>query len=479
MNSRLLIALCLGLGLSACATHSDIQSSGRIAAPDSLGKLSGDTGAWRLREDYWTSFGDAQLDALLADALAHAPTLEAADARIRRAEALTEAAGSALWPQLALNAESIDQRFTEKSVYPHPLAGSVRTSNRLALDAGIELDVWGKYRRALQGAKASREASALEARAARVALAAALTRSYIEFDRLHRQRALLGQMLELRQDVERLQGVRVKAGLDAENDRNLQHLNIAQLRLELTQLDERIGVQADALAALAGRGPERAGGLKAPAISGDLDARLPSQLPSDLLANRPDLQAARLRVEVAAADVDVSRAQFYPSVNLNAFLGFSAIGLDNLIDPTARMYGIGPSIHLPIFEAGRLRAGLAAKTADYDAAVAQYNASLVDALRDVADQARGLDGAARQGERVREAQEAAARGSQLVEARAGQGLASRIQLISARMQVLAQDRAALDVRAHRLDAAVGLARALGGGFTAAQDPFVAREAAKS
>lgn len=475
MKFRTLALLCAGIGLGACATHSDIQPHARLKEADSLGRLSAaNSGEWAVRENYWQAFGDPQLDALVKSALAESPSLALADARIRRANAMTDAAGSALWPQLALNGESIDQRFSENGMVSPTYAGKTRTNNRLALDAGIELDVWGKYRRALEGAKAARTASELEARAARVALAAAVTRAYLEFDRQHRQLALIDQQIGLRQETERLQGVRFKAGLDAEIDRNLQHQGIAQLRSERAQLEERVSLQANALAALAGQGPEAGSRLAAPALSGELDAHLPSQLPSDLLANRPDLQAARLRVEAAAADVDYSRAQFYPSVNLSAFAGFSAIGLDNLLDPASRIYGIGPTLRLPIFEAGRLRAGLAGKTADYDAAVEQYNANLVDAMREVADQARSLDGAARQGERVKEAQAAADRGVKLVETRMGQGLASRIQLLSARMQRLGQDRADIDVRAHRLDAAVGLARALGGGFTAEQDPFSRR-----
>ncbi|MDQ7989855.1 MAG: efflux transporter outer membrane subunit [Candidatus Dactylopiibacterium sp.] len=460
------------LALAACATQRDIQPQARLTAPDSLGRLpDANAGDWKVSERYWEAFGDAQLDALVQEALASAPSLALADTRIRRAAALTDAAGSALWPQVSLDYATTAQRYTEHGMVSPTYAGTTRTSNSLLLNAGIELDVWGKYRRALQGAQAQHEAAGLEARAARVALAAAVTRAYLEFDRQQRQLALLDRVMTLRAEAERLQGLRVQAGLDTEIDRNLQQLGIAQLRGERAQLEERIALQRNALAALAGQGPERGARLAAPALRAELDARLPSQLPSDLLANRPDLQAARLRVEAAGADVDYARAQFYPSVNLSAFLGFSSIGLDMLLDHGSRVYGAGPAIHLPIFEAGRLRAGLAGKTADYDAAVAQYNASLVDALREVCDQARGLEGAARQGERVQEAREAAVRGAALVQTRLGQGLASRIQLISAQLQVLAQERSALDVRAHRLDAAVGLARALGGGIPAGAPVF--------
>jgi len=466
--------VCLGLfaGLAACATHRDIQPQARLREADQLGTLPVTTpGGGEIEAGYWKAFGDPQLDVLIADALAGSPSLALADSRIRRAAALTDAAGSALWPQLSAGLDVVDQRFTERGMVSPTYAGKIRTNDRLALDAGIELDVWGKYRRALEGAQAQRQASELEATAARVALVASITRAYLEFDREHRQLVMLDRLLALRSEAERLQGVRVKAGLDAETDRNLQQQGIAQLRSERAQLEERVGLQANALAALAGQGPERGAHLSAPQIRAELDARLPSLLPSDLLAKRPDLRAARLRVEAASKDIDFARAQFYPSVNLNAFLGFSSIGLDSLLVPEARIAGFGPTIRLPIFEAGRLRSGLAVKVADYDAAVEQYNASLIDALRDVCDQARSLEGAAHQGERVAEAQAAAGQGVRLVQARIGQGMANRINLLAAQMQELAQERAALDVRAHRLDSAVALARSLGGGFNPEQNPF--------
>ena len=257
---------------------------------------------------------------------------------------------------------------------------------------------------------AGRKLAELEAYAARVSLSASVVRAYLEFDRLFAQRALLDRQISLREGAERLQAVRLKAGLDAEMERNLHQQSLAQLRVERAQIEERFGLQRNLLAALTGQGPERGERLVAPRLDDRLDARLPAELPSALLAGRADLQAARWRVEVAASDMDVARAQFYPSVNLAAFLGFNSIGLENLLDPKSRIFGIGPSIRLPLFEAGRLRAGLAVKVADYDAAVEQYNASLVEALREACDQARGLAGAEQQGRLVEQSLGFARRG---------------------------------------------------------------------
>jgi outer membrane protein TolC len=113
---------------------------------------------------------------------------------------------------------------------------------------------------------------------------------------------------------------------------------------------------------------------------------LPEQVPADLLGRRADIVAARWRVEAATGDVAAAKAQFYPNINLVAFVGLSTLGLDRLLARGQPQYGIGPAIRLPIFDSGRLRANLSGRTADLDAAIASYNGSVVDAVHDVADQ---------------------------------------------------------------------------------------------
>ncbi|MFA9439759.1 efflux transporter outer membrane subunit [Uliginosibacterium sp. sgz301328] len=469
---RLAMLISMVAVLAACASDGGISSHATLAQPDTLGAAPvAARGTAAPAEGFWRSLGDPQLNALIDEALADSPSLRIADARIRRAQSITGVAQSATMPTLSLDADTLQQRLSENWIYPPPLAGAHRTDNRVAWDAGLELDLWGKYRAALKGAEAQQAAAEVEAKAARIALATSIARAWIEFDRLFRQHDQIDRMIATREDIERLQAIRIKAGLDAELDRNLQQQGTATLKTERAVLDERIGLQRDLLAALVGKGPQRGAQLTRPQLPDRLDAGLPSVLPSDLLANRPDVTLSRLHVEAAARAVDVSHASFYPTVNLKAFLGFQSIGIENLLEPAARIYGIGPSIRIPIFEGGRLRADLGVKQADYDAAVEQYNATLVDALREVTDQARSLEGAERQGQSAEEAVATARQGVALVETRVRQRLSSRIQLMSAQMLVMTHERVDIDLRARRLDAAVSLSRALGGGFIPDNNPF--------
>ena len=129
----------------------------------------------------------------------------------------------------------------------------------------------------------------------------------------------------------------------------------------------------------------------------------PTVLPADLLGRRADVSAARWRMEAATHGVDAAKAQFYPNVNLTAFIGLSSIGLNRLMEAGSQQWGVGPAIHLPIFDAGRLRAQLNARTADLDAAVESYNGAVLEAVRETADQLEARQSVQRQREQQAQA----------------------------------------------------------------------------
>ena len=225
MKNRAWGSALLAVALAGCASQGGIQPQSKLNDPASLGKLSNENHAGELvRHDYWKKLGDPQLDALIDEALAGSPSLKVAETRLRRALAITDAAESALLPQLSADLDVTPQRYTELGMIPKPLAGSWRSNNRLALDASLELDVWGKYRRALSGAEAARESAQADVAAARVALTSAVARAWVEFDRLHRQKAVVERMTAARRELEKLQAIRVKAGLEPDLDRTAQTL---------------------------------------------------------------------------------------------------------------------------------------------------------------------------------------------------------------------------------------------------------------
>ncbi len=182
------------------------------------------------------------------------------------------------------------------------------------------------------------------------------------------------------------------------------------------------------------------------------------------------MAAARWRVEASAQNVAVARAQFYPNVNLTAFVGLSSIGLDRFVQAGSKEWGAGPAIRLPIFDSGRLRANLRGQSADLDAAVESYNAALLDAVHDAADQIASAAAIDRQAAEQRQAEAAAESTWAIARQRYQAGLGTYLNVLAAETTVLAQRRQAVDLAARRLDTQVALMRALGGGWQDATAP---------
>ena len=174
--------------------------------------------------------------------------------------------------------------------------------------------------------------------------------------------------------------------------------------------------------------------------------------------------ASRWRVEAAARGIDAARARFYPDVNLLAFAGFQSLGLSDFLEAGSRVAGVGPALTLPLFDGGRLRSELAARDADYDAAVARYDRTLVDALRDLGDRLASIRGVAAQAREQRAALATAREAYALALARYREGVGAYLSVLSAETQVLAQQRLEADLRAREFDNRIELVRALGGGF---------------
>jgi NodT family efflux transporter outer membrane factor (OMF) lipoprotein len=201
-----------------------------------------------------------------------------------------------------------------------------------------------------------------------------------------------------------------------------------------------------------------------------IGAVLPTAVPAELLGHRPDLVAQRWRVEAASQGIREATAEFYPNVDLVAFIGLENLGTTNLLSAANRQYGLAPAFTLPLFDAGKRRAKLAAQDAQYDAAVEQYNQIVTDALREVVDALTSMDSVARQRGEEREALADAQEAYDLSVLRYREGVGNYLQVLSAESQLLAQRSLEAQLQARSLDLSVDLIQALGGGFVPQAPP---------
>ena len=459
------MALVGALVLAGCASYSGIApETSAVDATSLKGANLGATGTVWPKDAWWQDLNDPVLADLIAQALADSPSLQAATARLKRAQAISGVAESALRPQVNASLSTTRERFSERGEIPPPYAGTTQSVNDFQISAQWELDFFGKNRESLKAALGELQATEAEHQAARVLLATDVARGYYNLARLLAQREVTEQRSRQRGELATLADRRYKAGLDTQVEVESARGAIPENARDMAAIDEQIGLARHALAALIGQGPEALANLN-PILPSVAPLTLPPSLPADLLGHRADVVAARLRVESATHGLGAARAMFYPNVNLRGFAGFSAIGLDNWFDAGSRQPGIGLAVTLPLFDAGRLRSMYRVSAATVDNAVASYNTTLVDALRDVADQLTSLQSVETQLVRQQAALSSAERSHDLALQRYRAGISDRLTELNAESNLIAQRRTAVDLQARWIDGRIRLIRALGGGFS--------------
>jgi len=460
--------------VAGCASQAGVvPPSHALLTPAQAGATATvDSSTWP-RADWWRTWGDAQLDTLVDKALADQPSLRTVQVRLVQAQAAVDVAGAARKPQVTGALDMTDQRYTANGLFPPPLGGSTLWNNSAQINASWELDLFGRQRAALDSAIGQLRAAQADAQAARVLLADNVATAYVDLGRLIEARDIAQQALSQREQTVSLVRQRIQNGLDTNVELRQSEGFIAQTRVDLEAADEAIGRRRHALAELTGQGPNALDTLS-PRLATVKTAALPAGLAADLIGRRADLVAQRWRVESALKDTDVAKAQFYPNINLIAFVGLSSLGLDTFLHSGSQTYGIGPAVRLPIFDGGRLRANLASRNAEVDVAVEGYNGALLRALREVADEVTTLQSIERQQVAQDDALKSAEAAYDLATQRYRAGLGNYLTVLTAERDVLAQRRATSDLKARHLTAEAALARALGGGYQSDAAPTLAQ-----
>ena len=461
------IASSVVLTLSGCASSAGIAPAAQTLAPASIG-LDASSTAPVVAVDWWKGFDDPALTALIERALVGNPTLKVVQARLGRAQAAIEGARAADGLQVNGSLDVSRQRFSSTSIYPPPLGGSTRTLGTAQINASWEFDFFGRNSAAIEAAVGTQRAAQADIAAARVMLASNVARTYVQLARLIEQREVAARSLKQRDDILTLIRQRVQGGLDTAVELRQGEGALPESRQQIEQLDEQITLTRHALAALTAQAPDALADL-APSLRVVKAAPMPATVPADLIGRRADIAAARWRIEAATSDAKSAKAQFYPNINLGAFVGLSSIGLNRLVNAGSEQFGVGPAIRLPIFDSGRLRANLKGKTADLDAAVESYNGAVIDAVHDVADQIASLRSIDRQQVEQAQARVAAESAYDLSTQRYKAGLGTYLTVLNSETGVLNQRRLATDLKARALDSQVALIRALGGGYSADAD----------
>ncbi|HET7267314.1 MAG TPA: efflux transporter outer membrane subunit [Oleiagrimonas sp.] len=466
-----LVAACaMAVLLGACASSQGIKPSGHMIDAGSLHAERSLAGAaltratWP-RANWWTALGDPQLDALIAEALKHNPDIAIASARARKAAAKARIVDAGRKPGVKASA-SISGAHLPSTLVPAPLGGHFGWIKYGYLGFNWDLDLWGGKRAAWEAAVDQAHAAVVDTHAARLMVSVNVARAYAQLGYAFKQQAIAREELKRARGAHKLTAQRVHAGIDSKLQLKRGDAEVALAREQLAKAGHQVDAARVALSVLLGQGPDRGLDIRRPQLLTPARVAVPANLPANLLGRRPDLVAARWRVEAAGQGIKAAKARFLPNISLGAMAGLVNKGGDTLFQLPARFFQIAPAISLPIFDGGRLRANLSGTDATYDLAVATYNKTLIGAINQVANELNGLQSLKAQVAAQQQALQAAREAWELSEQRYKAGVGSYLEALNVRQQLLKAEQAAAALHARQVDLSIQLIHALGGGFHA-------------
>jgi NodT family efflux transporter outer membrane factor (OMF) lipoprotein len=477
-SRQVLLVLALGL-LAACApdlgplpqakTEASLATAKSFAAPER---------EWPAR-DWWTGYQDPQLNALIAEGLAGSPDIQVAQARVRQADALAQQSNSALYPDVSAKGQASEFRQSLNQGFPKSfqvfLPHGWHNQGQATGNVSYDLDLFGANRASFAAATSESEAARVDLAGARLAISTAIASAYANLVQLVADRASAQDSLNERRQSADL--VRQRENQQLENEGALSQAlsRSAGAEAELDQLDGQIALARNQLAALVGKGPDRGMELGLPAAVQLKAFGAPASLGADLIGRRPDIEAAKLRAAAAAKRIDVAHAAFYPNINLNADLGYQAVGLGAFFSPASEIGQIGPAITLPIFNAGRIEGQYRGARARYDEAVGNYDKTLIQALHEVADALANQREFSAELAHAKVALAESENAYRIATLRYQGGLSRYLDVLTSEDTLVVQRRSVADLQARAFAQDVALVRALGGGFESSNNGATAKE----
>ncbi|HZR20032.1 MAG TPA: efflux transporter outer membrane subunit [Verrucomicrobiae bacterium] len=479
MADSLVLLLLISLLLAGCKVGPDYHRPnplGTNATPAAFSTMvetnlaewkSATPAAHLPRGSWWQIFEEPELARLETVALANSPELAGALARFEQARAQINVARSGLFPQFDALPSYNWQRTSFNEPDSGRAAGVARTYSTftMPLQAGWELDLWGRVRRQVESARATFSASADDLESARLALQAELAIDYFTLRALEREYDVVGRTTDTFQRSLELTVNRRKGGVATDFDVSLAETQLRTAEAELPALRLQRTRLLNAIASLCGQ-PATGFSIAVSAAPQAADPLVPAGVPSELLERRPDVAAAEQRMASANAQVGVAQSAFYPRIRFDGLAGFQSISASTWFDWPSRFWSVGPSLDLPLFTGGRNRAQLALSKAAYDETVAAYRQTVLGAFQEVEDQLAAQQDLKTQILAENAALAAAQRTVDIANNRYKAGLVTYLEVATAQGSALALERTLVQLQGQKLVATVGLIKAIGGGWQA-------------
>jgi NodT family efflux transporter outer membrane factor (OMF) lipoprotein len=427
--------------------------------------------------NWWSAFGDPELDKLVARAIAQNLDVENAAARIREARANERVAGAAASPQISTTDSVNRQRISEHAIPippggPQPgsgtgfgLPGAEFTTWRIGFDTSWEIDLFGKTRRSVEAARARTGAAIWNQRDLQVTAAGEVAAAYLRLRTLQQQVITAEAEVARQQRYVHLIEAQVRGGLVTGQDLEQQRSSLASAIASIPPLKADAEAQIHALGVLTGESPEALIAELSPAVAlPPSPPQVPAGLPSDLLRRRPDIRAAERNLAAATADIGVATADLYPSFSLSASPALVSTTLGKLLDWGSRAFSAGPSMTWPFLNGGRTRATIDVRNAQQEQALVAYRKTILVALQDVEDSLTAIDNDQRQLSALQDSLASAKRAEKISRDRYAGGLVTYSDVLQAQATRISLEGQVIQTKGAQARDTVALYKALGGGW---------------
>lgn len=466
---RALLALAVASALLAgCANphglhpHNSPLDANSLQANKSLKGARFSAANWP-KTEWWQSFNDAQLNRLIADAMTSSPDLQVVNAQADKANAQVIAADAERYPDVDLNAgitrsrvAKVDDPLLQGKTY-----STLRTAN---IGMSYTFDLWGGKKDAAEAALGQARASELDRQASQLTLAVNVTRAWNNLNLAWSNAELAKQNADRSSGIAKIQQQYVSAGLTSDYQYKQALSQQKTAEATLTEAKQNVTDAGIQLSTLIGKGPDYWHQLKPAKMDVPIAATLPGNIPAELLGRRPDVVAARWRVEAASKQIAATKTEFYPNINLVAEAGTRSLLGDAFFGAPSQFFNVGPSLSLPIFDAGQRRADLAESDANYDLAVAQYNKLLIGSLGNISDTITQLRSIQDQLAQQQSANQLIHSAWDDLNREYTAGLRPYLDVLTIQNQLIESDQKLVALQAQQINLAVVLIEDLGGGF---------------
>lgn len=464
LRSRVLHVAAISLALAACARAPAKLDPPQLRQDAPLAGVNVPTREGWPDADWWRSYGDPQLNELVARSMQRTPDLALAESRVRGAEQSARLAAAQLGLSVNGSAQVSRQRMSDSGLIPSQFLGfSWYNQADLGAQLHYDFDWWGKKRATVEAALDQARVAQAERDAARLTLQYTVADTYFGWQADQARLQWAAQLLTTQQQWLDIAALRVKQGVDLPDEEQKARARIAGVRELQEGLAGSAQIRLIVLASLLGVTPAELPSLQARPLP-PVSRGIPADATLDLISRRPDITASRWQVEAALKKTDAARAEYFPDIGITALAGLSSIDLGKVFSGGSRVFGLTPALHLPLFTNGQLEANYGISRAQLDAAIAQYNHTVLSAARDVATQAASAEQiAARRYEKQAEI-DAGEKLLATAEARARQGIRDDRERLATRTTLLQSRDAETQLQAQAVSTDLSLIKALGGGY---------------